>query len=813
MRYLYKESIGENRGRYYTMTNISSSSSINLATSSSRSNSNNNPNISTNGIGSTNSNNSGKRHSLSTIESSVTRLLVSTKHLLESLTQWARQEADDKFVSDAYVKLGNDFRAATRAFTNSGVDISDIGDVPQALRIILEAALSEAPSQENLDRFLPNIRNIIVSLLQNLKAKQLKAKTLSVDRLQRAKAVDDSSQSGSRSASQTYQSPLSKQANSQSQMQSQPQNKNNTRRPPDDYDKNKMLHETNNQEPSHSKSNYTFSIKQPFAEKNEPDTNSSQSKTNSGRFSPMKVKENENNDALSQLQNGNALQRRASKRFSAYQYAKLTNFTSPNNLPRLTSGEISSSSTPNTSFDLKDQPSTPIKPSSTQPEVDESYVFLQISDKTKKVSVRLPVTFASLRLLFVEKFAYSPGMSSFPEIYIKDPQTNVSYELEDSMLETDVKTGCLLCLKEEDSLKLSLKALEDKISQLSTHVEANNSKLATELKDAIKSIELKVPAATPPPQPLPSTSLDNTDSQTDKDPTKKSSKLIKQLKDLSDVQHELLTIKQLQNSNKSNLKSSFDDIMEKVKQIQSTGAQVSESSSRIYMNKSNLKLSEESDNLLTKVDDLQDIMEALRKDVAQRGVRVSDKQLKNTFKEIEFARTLLYNLTEYIKSGKPVWKKIWEAELDKVCEEQQFFNLQDDLTQDLEEDIKKIEETFELIEKCSTEQSKQGAYKRNKVVAKLYIPEPGESLHNLKDAVLNEVAALRPDHSGRLEAIAKAERLREKEKEMMQLTKFQEELGDFVEDSKLKKSGGFEEIERLRQQKDSENLKSSLGIF
>ncbi|KAM9889822.1 hypothetical protein OXX79_011868, partial [Metschnikowia pulcherrima] len=49
---------------------------------------------------------------MATIESSVTRLLVSTKHLLESLTQWARREADDKFVSDAYVKLGNDFRAA-----------------------------------------------------------------------------------------------------------------------------------------------------------------------------------------------------------------------------------------------------------------------------------------------------------------------------------------------------------------------------------------------------------------------------------------------------------------------------------------------------------------------------------------------------------------------------------------------------------------------------------------------------------------------------------------------------------------------------
>lgn len=137
---------------YEIETNVSS---LNMSTSSSSS-------ISSAKSGS-------KSQSLNTIESSVTRLLVSTKHLLESLTQWARREADDKFVSDAYVKLGNDFRAASRAFTNAGVDISDIGDVPQALRIILEAALSEAPTQGNLDRFLPNIRNIIVTLLQNLK--------------------------------------------------------------------------------------------------------------------------------------------------------------------------------------------------------------------------------------------------------------------------------------------------------------------------------------------------------------------------------------------------------------------------------------------------------------------------------------------------------------------------------------------------------------------------------------------------------------------------------------------------------------------
>lgn len=743
-----------------------------------------------------------KRQSLSTIESSVTRLLVSTKHLLESLTQWARQEADDKFVSDAYVKLGNDFRAATRSFTNAGVDVSDIGDVPQALRIILEAALSEAPSQENLDRFLPNIRNIIVTLLHNLKSKQLKAKTLSAEKQQKQKNPEEPRSSITSSSlvipSTTVPTPASSSSSSA--------------KVPAAKELALAFYQPKYDDEEDSAAATTTATTAPAAESKSPvpistpKANGDKSLTYQHLAPP---KENAN-DALAQLQKGNALQRRASKRFSAYQYAKLTNFTSPtpSNLPRLSSGDYPhASTTVNSSFEARDPPSTPSKLNESIAEDDReesSYIFLQINDKTKKVPVELPFSFAALRLLFVEKFAYSPGSASFPEIYIKDPHTNVSYELEDGMLETEIKSGCLLCLKEEDPYKSSLKSLESQIQKLTTKIDNVDTNLTKEVREAVKSIEFPTI-----PTPVPVSSETNSKEVS----TKKSPSSAQHMRTLNEIQRELLGLKQTQNTNKSNLTASVEEVMEIIKNFKNNGVQTSDSSNRAYMNKSNIKLSEDSDNLLTKVDDLQDVMEALRKDVAQRGVRVGEKLLRNVYKEIEDAKYMLKSLTEYISSGKPVWKKIWEAELDKVCEEQQFFNLQDDLTQDLEEDIKKIEETFDLIEKCSTEQSKQGASKRNKVVAKLYIPEPGESLHDLKDAVLSEVAAITPDHTSRLEAIARAERIREKERETMHVTKFQEELGDFVGDSKLKKSGGIEELEKNRQLKDQENLKSSLGIF
>lgn len=681
---------------------------------------------------------SSKKSSLNTIESSVTRLLVSTKHLLESLTQWARQEADDKFVSDAYVKLGNDFRSATRAFTGAGVDISELGDVPQALRIILEAALSEAPSQENLDRFLPNIRNIIVTLLQNLKAKQVKARTITQEKNHRSRLEDVSTTT----------------ANVVAEVHSRTSSVNHSRIP------------SNNLPP----------------------------------YLSVPVRDQAvQNDALTQLQKGDAMQRRASRRFSAYQYAKLTNFQS-NGLPKI---EASVSSRAPSSNHAE-------PPSTNLPETTLTHIYLKINNKTKKVDIKLPVSFASLRLLFVEKFAYSPGSLSFPDIYIQDPKSGVSYELEDHLLK-DVQFGSLLCLNEPDSLEHALKGLEKKMMTLNTRFDTVTADITTQMKEAINAIEIPPPiiqqVSPVPPVPVPVTESSNL-KQVVKAKEKRNDS-----RELGSIQQELKVIRQLQSTSKDSIKDVINGLVSKIKDFQESGLDVSKTSNRSYMETCLEKLSEESDGLLTKVDDLQDILEALRKDVAQRGVRVGEKQLKNTQKEIEEAKTALKEMNSYISKEKSVWKKIWESELDKVCEEQQFFNLQDDLTQDLEEDIKKIEETYDLIEQCSLEQSKQTSFKRHKVVAQMHIPEPGESLHNLKDALLNEVVALRPNHEGRLEAIEKAERLREKERELTKLSKFQEELGEFVDDNKLKKSGGIDELERLRKLKDLENFKSSFGVI
>lgn len=75
-------------------------------------------------------------------------------------------------MSDVYVRLGYEFNIACRAFTTIGVETADLGPVPELLRAILEETLSQEASPASLDRFLPRIRDIIITLLHGLKRKQ-----------------------------------------------------------------------------------------------------------------------------------------------------------------------------------------------------------------------------------------------------------------------------------------------------------------------------------------------------------------------------------------------------------------------------------------------------------------------------------------------------------------------------------------------------------------------------------------------------------------------------------------------------------------
>jgi len=101
--------------------------------------------------------------------------------------------------------------------------------------------------------------------------------------------------------------------------------------------------------------------------------------------------------------------------------------------------EITQQSTPRPG-DLTDASTSPM------PTSGSVSVFLQIGRQVKKASLELPISLSSLRLLFMERFEYDPGMEDFPDLYIRDNRTGVQFELEDM---DDLREGCVLSLNFE----------------------------------------------------------------------------------------------------------------------------------------------------------------------------------------------------------------------------------------------------------------------------------------------------------------------------------------------------------------------------
>jgi hypothetical protein len=115
-----------------------------------------------------------------------------TKQLQETLRLWSISHASEQHVSEVYVRLGAEFNATVAAFQNFGIDMrcismfgprlrsllmrhdlcSEIYRIPQDLRAVLEACLSEVPSAHTLNKYLPRVRQIIATLLRGLQSKQ-----------------------------------------------------------------------------------------------------------------------------------------------------------------------------------------------------------------------------------------------------------------------------------------------------------------------------------------------------------------------------------------------------------------------------------------------------------------------------------------------------------------------------------------------------------------------------------------------------------------------------------------------------------------
>ncbi|KAJ1028807.1 hypothetical protein NDA16_001972 [Ustilago loliicola] len=479
-------------------------------------------------------------------------------------------------------------------------------------------------------------------------------------------------------------------------------------------------------------------------------------------------------------------------------------------------------------------------------------VFLQLGRQTRKAAIDLdpsnPVTrgisVARLRMLFIDRFAYSPGMDDFPTIYLKDPTSGVTYELEDL---GDVQEGSLLTLNIEpldqvkQHLDLSLGTISRDIRELKAALAerdrdarrmsfVNNDNLLTasaahatptKISDSqfqaagqrvaqLKRANTRAAGAqndessATSPQDGSSTGIPAFNTSSAMAGSRIAHELKVQFDELQNLRREFAITRQLQTDFEGDVKSILSTVREQAGSVR-TIASTKVAAERNFIVAGKARLDTQSQDLLTLIEDLQDTVDDLRVDVIQRGVKPRPALVKQIVEDVDQATKGLLELEGYVQTVKPSWKKTWESELQNIVDEQEFLNHEEGLLSDLRDDLGALKEVFSNIQQVV--KLRGGSGKGGK-----YIPPLPEEGHEGLSTVMMEVKSQAVNHEKRLRALQAVERQRQKDMLASKSNdEFSEELAGFVDKKVLRKTGGVLEAERVRQRRDHVTWKAMFG--
>lgn len=275
-----------------------------------------------------------------------------------------------------------------------------------------------------------------------------------------------------------------------------------------------------------------------------------------------------------------------------------------------------------------------------------------------------------------------------------------------------------------------------------------------------------------------------------------------QFDEMQNLRRDLGTMRQLYTEFMKSTKESLGSLRtqtQSVKQIANTKV----AGTRTFISVGKPKLDTRSQNALTKVEELEDLIENLKDDVVKRHVTPKPQLLKAIEEDIAFTRTELSSLKEQVDTIKPMWKQTWEQELQNVVEEQDFLAHQEELVVDLQEDHKAVAEVFEHVKKVISLRKTTP----NRAARERFKPLPVEESRGGLDHVMMEIRTTAIDPEKRLKAIAASKKNREREL-ANRSDEFEHELVGFVSGKKLKMTGGLVEVDRLRQKKNDLAIKA-----
>ncbi|KAL7418988.1 Bud site selection protein 6 [Cryptotrichosporon argae] len=494
--------------------------------------------------------------------------------------------------------------------------------------------------------------------------------------------------------------------------------------------------------------------------------------------------------------------------------------------PDLVPGDVGEQATP------RAQASPPSRPMSVS-------VFLQLGRQVKKTTVELPTALSALRLLFMERFEYDPGLEDFPDVYVRDNRTGVQYELEDM---DDLKEGVVLSLDIEplDQVKqhfdLTFASLSQEIKELKTVLNTRRASI-------LPAAALLVPSASTAGRPL-GASPESAPRPLSPSPSKPSSpqlgataspgpgpslppsghglapaELRAQYDEVQNLRRDLAVMRQVHVDFLAQTKESFASLRAQNTAMRDV-VKTKMGGSRALLDHSKAKIEAQCQDTIEAVEDVSDTIDGAREDALRRGITPARGQLDRIRADLAKATAQVDAFAHDVTLAEPTWRATWAHELSRVMEEQRLLAYQNKLAADLKNDIKDATDMLDNVSAFVGQKAaaagagagRGGAADAGPTRAsKPFLrpvpeSEPADGIGNL----LLEIRTKDADPTSRLRAIEQQQRAREKEL-ASRTDAFSAELSGFVGGRKLRRTGGTEEAERVRQRRHDQTVKRMLS--
>ncbi|KAJ2675916.1 Bud site selection protein 6 [Coemansia sp. RSA 1085] len=464
------------------------------------------------------------------------------------------------------------------------------------------------------------------------------------------------------------------------------------------------------------------------------------------------------------------------------------------------------------------------------------HVLLQLGDDVKRAELCEEPSHTLLANLFIEKYQgrLAENPDAVPEIYIKDAKAGVFYELEDM---SDVVDGSVLCwrMKSLTEAESQEKAPTDAAELAKTLASLNEvvSTLPTKIKDeldtaiqrihehttkSIESITTQAQQNSAPKQPEAAAMEVDESPKSSKPSITRSASMPasddtyteKLQQQLQQARLELGVERQKHQEYAAKLEQEKSELAAELSKLRADVAS-HPNVLRVRIEEGKLMLKNEYRMHNSAFEDVHGMVQEMRKDVAQRGSIPSTQMMKKANSELRDIEQGAEKLIKFINETRSDWKHTWEEELQNILKEQGFVKDVEQMLKELLDDTKHLDDVLGKLEKIIEIKLKERS-KEDYVPAaatKFIDVVPADDAHDAKKDFLKQISCVDVDHERRVDALKAAERLRQQEL-AAKVNEFDEELSDFVGQRRLRKTGGTEELERRRAEKEIEVMKNML---